>query len=116
MGDAVLGAKAIEPLNGARSLLNGARSLGVSCFVHQPRQRQYPIAIARFAVKLIDNHLKFSRLHDRQVDRLRSLENSADVAAGLAVGLCAAAAIADQAASLDVFARGIERGDRVVRR
>ena len=56
-----------------------------------------PIA---FAVFEIDRELELDDLHDRQVSRLGSFENSADIDADLAIGVGKARSIAHQAAGL----------------
>src|SRR5215217_7166947 len=61
------------------------------------------------------DQLELGRLYDRQVARLGALENSASVDTRLAIGIRQAGAVADQAASSNVFAPDVDRRYAVLR-
>src|SRR6516164_1640508 len=61
----------------------------------------------------IDHQLEFCRLLDRQIGRLGAVENFSDVNADLAMDRRKAGAIADQTASLGVYAPRINRRNRL---
>ena len=61
----------------------------------------------------IDHQLEFCRLLDRQIGRLGAVENFSDVDADLAMDRRKAGAIADQTASLGVYAPRINRRNRL---
>src|SRR5262249_56826202 len=63
----------------------------------------YPVCCARSRLQ-IDHQMEFGRQHHRQVCRLFAAHDAADVVAGLAIGLGAARAIADEAARLRLLA------------
>src|SRR5262249_62098530 len=57
----------------------------------------------------INDELKLRGLHDRQIARLSSFKNSSDVVAGLSIAVGDARSIANQPASHNVIAPGVDR-------
>ncbi len=64
----------------------------------------------------VDDELKFSQLHHRQVSGLLALQNPASVDASLAIAMADLGAVAHQAASQRVFTLLIDGRNRVPRR
>jgi hypothetical protein len=64
----------------------------------------------------IDDQLELGRVLHRHVGRLLALEDAAHRLADLAVQSREAGPIAHQAASFDIFAPGVTRGQRMARR
>src|SRR5262249_52120435 len=64
----------------------------------------------------IDNQLELARLYDRQVRRLRALENATGICADLTKRIRQAASVAHQPAGYDIVTHRICRGDCVARR
>src|SRR6516165_124787 len=63
----------------------------------------------------IDDQLDFYRLLDRQVGWLLALEEAANIDATQAIGIDIARPVAHQPPGVGEFARGVDRGDRMVR-
>src|SRR5262249_5931008 len=64
----------------------------------------------------IDNQLELARLYDRQVRRLRALENATGIGADLTKRIRQAASVAHQPAGYDIVTHRICRGHCVARR
>src|SRR6266446_9858263 len=61
----------------------------------------------------VDRHLKFGRLHDRQIGGLFTLENSPGVSTDLTIAVSKAHSVTDQATSRDELALRVDRGDHI---
>src|SRR5215813_13089901 len=63
---------------------------------------------------VVDDELELRGLQDRQIARLRALENPASVDAGLTISVPNVGSIADQSTDLGIFTPGIDRRQPVV--
>src|SRR5262249_50064511 len=64
----------------------------------------------------IDHELEFGRLHDRQVRRLRALDDAANIDTSQAISLGDACSVAHQTTGFGKVTQGIDRRDPVVSR
>src|SRR5262245_27510699 len=64
----------------------------------------------------VDDQLELGRLHDRQIRRLRALEDAAGIDADLTKRIRNVGSVAHQPADFGKLTRGICRGERVARR
>src|SRR5262249_3155726 len=64
----------------------------------------------------VDDQLELGRLHDRQVRRLRALQDAAGIDADLTQRSCEVAAVAYQPAGFGIFTQRVYRRDRIMRR
>src|SRR5262249_49798024 len=63
----------------------------------------------------IDDEIELGGLHHRQIGRLRTFENPADVDAGLAIGVRKVRSIAHQTTACGVLPQIVDRGNRIAR-
>jgi hypothetical protein len=68
------------------------------------------------AVLRVDDQLELGRLRDRQLGRLRALEDATGIDAHLTVRIDHARSVAHQPASFDILTTAIRGGERIVRR
>jgi hypothetical protein len=92
--------------------------------MHRSSQRRYSITSSASASSVernvdaerlggfhIDGHLKFGRLHNRQIGSLLTFENTGGINAGLTVCIGNAGRVAHQTAGSDIIAQVIDRGN-----
>src|SRR6516162_3397652 len=63
----------------------------------------------------IDDQFELCRLHHRKVGRFGTLENPADIYAGLAIGVRKVRSIAHQTTACGVLPQIVDRGNRIAR-
>ena len=76
-------------------------------------QGEWDAKAERLGSLQIDDKFKLRGLHDRQIARMNSFENSSDVVAGLSIAVSDARSLAHQSTSDDVIAPWIDRRNGV---
>src|SRR4029077_11672930 len=115
---------AAPPIPGISPSPNNRCSVPNRVLMQRSRKRRYSITSSASASSVernvdverlggfhIDGHLKFGRLHNRQIGTLLTFENTGGINAGLTVCIGNAGRVAHQTAGSDIIAQVIDRGN-----
>ena len=84
---------------------SGHQALLFNYLIRERNQPRRNSKSERFGGLKINHEFVFGRLKDRQVGRLRTVEDLSDVGAGVSVGVCDIGSIADEATIDGIFAK-----------